>query len=221
MVVLTRRTLERAGLTRAEATAFRGPCRLLRRLPAIAPDAVPRYRSARTALPASRLNTAARGRTGNGRGWVGSREGEQVSACPENRGLGLHAPDRAEQDVTPLGVVQPTVEFRAKRPRTLDREHRVDDEPCLFQLVAQLVGMVEVRGREPLRATLEIRVAMLPVAQVPVDDRLEPRVHQERVGDAVERRREPRDRRGRDDASRPQDPQASPSAVSRASQAVR
>jgi hypothetical protein len=67
------------------------------------------------------------------------------------------------------------------------------------ELRHELAGQVEVGGGEPLRPAG--RVAVLALADVALDDRLEPRLVEEAAQQPVVGRREPRDRRRRHHAA--------------------
>jgi hypothetical protein len=83
--------------------------------------------------------------------------------------------------------------------RTLDPHERFDLEACLDHFVWHFFREVDVGGREPLGSSG--RVAMLPFADIALDDLFEPGVFQEASEQTVIGGGEARDRRRGDHAS--------------------
>src|SRR5215217_7470599 len=100
-------------------------------------------------------------------------------------------------------MFEPGVEVGQDPARALDPHERFDQKASLGRFIAQLLGEVEVSGREPLRSSGGVTV--LPFANVTLDDALEDGIFQEASEQTVIGGGEARDRRRRDHASRAND----------------
>jgi hypothetical protein len=133
---------------------------------------------------------------------------KDVCRGAEQTGLRFYSPDGLQKRRAPLRVFEPGVEFGQDPGRALDRNERFDRQARLGRLVAQLLGAVEVGAREPLGPSG--RVAVLPLANVALDDVPERRVFQEASKQTVLGGGEARDRRRCDYASRTNDTEGFP-----------
>jgi hypothetical protein len=131
-------------------------------------------------------------------------DGEQVGAGPEQARLGLDAADGPEDPFPARRVGQPPLDVGQHPGRALHGQQGVQAQAGLGDLPGQLLGQVEEGGGEPLRASG--RVAVLAVAQVALDDRLEPRLVQVAAEQAVAGGREPGDPGRGQDPARAQHP---------------
>src|SRR5690606_16846381 len=101
--------------------------------------------------------------------WGAPRDDHHVRPEADQRRLALDGANGVEEPLPPDGIVPPRVDvLRHPAPRTLDRDGVDGRESGLDDLLPQLVGMVEVRRGEV--AGVVPGVAMLPAAQVPLDD---------------------------------------------------
>ena len=104
-----------------------------------------------------------------------------MRARAQQAGLRFDAPYRAHQQLEALGIVEPVVE-RARlggdAHRPLDGHERVDAEAGRLELGRDLLRVVEVGRREPVRVLLLVGVAVLAIGHVALDDGLEARLQQ-------------------------------------------
>jgi len=114
-----------------------------------------------------------------------------MSAEPEQARLGLDSPRGTEDDIS-VRVVGPSL-FEMWEPagQTFDADELHEFQASRRDLVRELVGMVEVRSREPVRVLPGIHVAAID--EVTFDDVTEARVEEELPYEAVEQRCEPAD----------------------------
>src|SRR5688572_4875815 len=82
--------------------------------------------------------------------------------------LGFDSTQHRQQSFAPIFVVEPRIEILIHPARSLNREERFEAESGLFDLWLNLVGTMQVRGREPLWPIRGILVNA--VRQVTVDD---------------------------------------------------
>src|SRR5438046_2773380 len=118
-------------------------------------------------------------------------DGDEMGTQAEQRRLRFCRPGR-EQDRLPTIVGRPLLVDARKPERETFDTHELDErELGGLDFCAQLVGMMEERRREPVRAV--VGVSMAPVDEVVLDDRTELRLEQETAAQAVEQRRESTD----------------------------
>ena len=121
-----------------------------------------------------------------------------MRARAANRRFLFELAGHAKDVLPPPWIVPAFLEIGEEPPRPLDSIDASESEARRADLRGQILGRVEIARREVL---LPFRsVAMLPVGEVALDDRREPRVGEEISRDAVERRRVAGDRRGQEHA---------------------
>jgi hypothetical protein len=126
---------------------------------------------------------------------------EQVGAHNDKGRFPFGRPD-SEQDLFADARILPGI--RKEPAGTLDPEHDFELEAGVTELLGELVGVVELRGGEPLDPA--IGVAVLAFPQVSLDDLAEGRVAQVAAPHPVEEGSEPRDRGGGDHPARANHP---------------
>ena len=108
---------------------------------------------------------------------VSTTDNKNVCGGTEQTGLRFYSPNGVQKRRAPRRVFEPRVEIWQDPGRTLDPYERFDREARLGRFVAQLLGEVEVSGREPLGSSA--RVTVLPFADVALDDLFEAGIFQE------------------------------------------
>ena len=131
------------------------------------------------------------------------RHSKQVWACSEQRGVGLHPSDRREKCIAAGLLCEPPVQIAQPARRPLYRKERIYIEAALTNLVCQLVGVVEVGRREPIR--MPLGVSVLSFANVSFDNRVELRLGDKSANEPIVGRCESRDCSRNEEAARTQD----------------
>ena len=117
--------------------------------------------------------------------------GEQMATEPEQRGFAFDGASGVQDGLSPLLGLPPVGEVSEPAGESL-QSHQLDHiEGSRLDLCAELPGLVEVRGGEPVLALFGI--AVLPLGQIPFDDGSKGRVEEKFPGQSVEQGSEPAD----------------------------
>ena len=84
-------------------------------------------------------------------------DNKEVCGGTEQTGLRFYSPNGAQKRRASRRVFEPRVEVGQDPGRALDPHERFDREARLGRFVAQLLGEVEVGGREPLGSSAWVR----------------------------------------------------------------
>ena|SRR5947208_1394554 len=124
---------------------------------------------------------------------------QEMCAQPEERWFRLHGFGGEQDDRSALFRGPMGREVRQPAREALHTEKLPDRQPRLFCLSSQLGRMMEERRGEPVRSVL--RIAMLAISKISLDDLSEVAVEEEPPGKAIEQRRETTDAGARDNAT--------------------